>query len=639
MIRPNRTTLLRVPSWPSFSLAFFASLAAFAALAVAPGCSVSVNGSGGATGDAPGATPGADAATPQVACTARALTEPVEEFFTDISATSGIQKGNFVPTPPTPIPINDHSRLAFADLDGDGRDDIVAHSLYPNAQKGIPFEHLVYLNNGDKTFRDFSDESGLRGVQAAFFVFGDVDNDGDQDCFAGLDIELTGQSSALYLNDGKGHFTKKASSGIETAELAANGVFGDFNGDAKLDLYVGNGGSSSGVPDQLYFGKGDGTFTEVSSKLKNRPSQPTNGVVACDYDNDGDLDIFVSHYGVSIGLGWRTLWENDGTGVFTDVAQKRGFHALATGNSWLTATGKGKTAQPGDSAAYVGSNGFGIDCQDVDGDGQMDIWLATISHPVDSDESRKWSDPSMLLLNKGEAGGFSFANATLERRIPFNEGDIDAAAVDFDNDGRVDLSVTRDKKYEGSYTQADQKAWFGLMRQKEDGTFASMGMVSGINDRTGTTDKVKAGQNLGWADIDGDGDLDLLVGGRDNGGGGRANFLFENTIGQKNGWVGVRLRGDGTSINRDAIGARVTLLVGADGAKKYVREVKSSRGTYSSADSRALLFGLGAGGCEAGVAQVAIEVRWPNGETKRIPAGSFPLNQYVTIDYTGGLLP
>jgi hypothetical protein len=173
------------------------------------------------------------------------------------------------------------------------------------------------------------------------------------------------------------------------------------------------------------------------------------------------------------------------------------------------------------------------------------------------------------------------------------------------------------------------------MHQNADGTFESMGMASGINDRAGTSDRVKAGQNLGWADIDGDGDLDLLVGGRDNGDGGRANFLFENTIGQKNGWVGVRLHGDGTTVNRDAIGARVTLTVGD---KTYVREVKSSRGTYSSADSRALLFGLGPAGCEAGVAQVALEVRWPNGETKRFEAGSFRLNQYVSIDQAGGLV-
>jgi enediyne biosynthesis protein E4 len=603
-------------------------------LALGPGCSSSSGGPGkDGTGEG---TPSEDGGTttPPQPCTAKELAAPGEDFFVDISEASGIQKGNFVASPAVPIPINDHSRLAFADLDGDGRDDIVAHSLYPNAQKGIPFEHLVYLNNGDKTFRDFADESGLRGVQAAFFVFGDVDNDGDQDCFAGLDIELTGQTSALYLNDGKGHFTKKAGSGVETATLAAAGIFGDFNNDAKLDLYVGNGGSAAATEDQLYFGNGDGTFTDVSTKLKNVPSQPTNGLVACDYDNDGDLDVFVSHYGVSVGLGWRTLWENDGAGNFTDVAQKRGFNALATGNSWLTSTGKGKTPQPGDASAYVGSNGFGIDCTDIDGDGQMDIWLATISHPVDADESRKWSDPSMLLLNKGEAGGFAFADATLERGVPFNEGDIDAAAVDFDNDGLVDLSVTRDKKYEGSYTTPDQKAWFGLMHQNEGGSFTSLGLVSGINDRTGTTDRVKAGQNLGWADIDGDGDLDLLVGGRDNGGKGRANFLFENTVGQKNGWIGVRLRGDGATVNRDALGARVTVTAGTgDAARKYVREIKSSRGTYSSADSRSLIFGLGAQGCEGGLSQVSIEVRWPNGETKRLDGGAVTLNAYQTIEY------
>jgi hypothetical protein len=617
-VRPSLPA--RYPFAPAILVMIFAALAA---------CSSQTHDSSDAAAAVSPTSP------PVVPCTAHPLAEPTEDFFVDISASSGIQQGNFVANPAKPIPINDHSRLAFADIDGDGRDDIVAHSLFPNPQKGIPFEHLVFLNNGDKTFRDFSDESGLRAVQAAFFVFGDVDNDGDEDCFAGLDITLTGETSALYLNDGKGHFTKKEGSGLEAAELTANAVFGDFDGDAILDLYAGNGGTTAAASDQLFLGNGDGTFRDASKNLKSAPFQPTNGVVACDYDDDGDLDILVSHYGVSESLGWRALWENDGAGHFTNVAKERGFNALGTGNSWLASTGNGTSTQPGDPSSWVGSNGFGIDCQDIDGDGHMDVWLAAISHPVDSDESRKWSDPSMLFLNKGPDGGFGFDNVARARGIPFNEGDIDAAAVDFDNDGRIDLSVTRDKKYEGNYTKYDQKSWFGLMHQNADGSFTSMGAVSGINDRAGTTDRVKAGQNLAWSDIDGDGDLDLLVGGRDNGGAGRANFLFENRIGQDNGWVGVRLRGDGINVNRDAIGARVTVIAGD---KRWVREVKSSRGTYSSADSRALLFGLGDQACEGGASKVALEVRWPNGETKRLEAGTFALDRYLVIDYAAGLV-
>ena len=530
-------------------------------------------------------------------------------FLVDISQASGITRGNFVPNPATPIPINDHSRLAFTDLDGDGLDDIVMHSLFPNANAGIPFEHLVFHNNGDKTFRDVSDESGLRGAQAAFFVFADVDNDGDQDCFAGLDIPLAGETSALYLNDGRGHFTRKQGSGLETASLTANAVFGDFDGDGKLDMYAGNGSSLSAQRDQLFMGKGDGTFVEASANLNDRPSQPTNGVVACDYDGDGDLDLFVSHYGVSVGLGWRVLWENDGNGHFTNVAKAHGFNALGTGNSYLATTGHGRNEQPDPADKWVGANGFGIDCADVDGDGAMDVWQAAISHPVDSDYSRKWSDPSQLFLNKGER----FEAATLDRGIPFNEGDIDAAIVDFDNDGRLDLSVTRDKKYEGNYSAEAQKAWVGLFRQGADGRFSGVGGL------------MKAGQNHAWSDIDGDGDLDLLVGGRDNGDGGRANFLFENTVGSQNGWLGIRLHGDGVKVNRDAIGARVTVTVNG---RKLVREVKSSRGTYSSADSRALLFGLGGARTSA---CATIDIRWPNGEIRRMTAAE--TNTYLTINY------
>src|SRR5262245_51347456 len=98
-----------------------------ALLLVAVGAAACASHQGGTpTGSADGTQPVAD---PPIACVPHPLVVPERDFFTDISAASGIQKNNFVPSPATPIPINDHSRLAFADIDGDGVDDIVMHNL------------------------------------------------------------------------------------------------------------------------------------------------------------------------------------------------------------------------------------------------------------------------------------------------------------------------------------------------------------------------------------------------------------------------------------------------------------------------------------------------------------------------------
>jgi len=565
---------------------------------------------------------------PGQVCEPQTIVAPGKGFFADISDASGIRVENFVPDPPVPIPINDHSRLGFVDLDGDGFDDIVTHSLFPNPKAGVPFEHLVYRNNGDGTFTHFSDESGLRDVQAGFFSFGDVDNDGDQDCFAGLDIELPGEHNRLLLNDGAGHFTEKADAGVDVVNLAANAVMADFNGDGNLDIFVGNGQTSYVVADQLFFGFGDGSFQDVTAGfMKGGPAQPSNGSVACDYDDDGDLDIFVSTYSVSTSKGRNHLWENDGAGNMTEVGVARGFASLATGNYWLATTGNGTTPEPDVlPAAWVGSNGFGIQCEDATGDGLPDIFLTTISHPVDGDYSRKWSDPTQLLINGGPAAGYAFTNEFLERGLPFNEGDVDGAMVDFDNDGRMDLSVSRDKKYEPAYNTIDQQSWFGLLHQQPDGSFVSVGPDSGINDPNGMYLQMKAAQNHAWSDIDHDGDLDLLVGGRDTGGG-RPNFLFENTLGSNNAWLAIHLVGDGVKINRDAIGARVSLVF-ADW--KVTREVKAGRGSYNSLDSRTLHFGLGDLGCD-----YTLEIRWPDGTAQSLTPAEVGVNRYLTLEYPG----
>jgi enediyne biosynthesis protein E4 len=590
-------------------------------------CSASVVSTDGTPDAGDGGVP----VPPGTECTAKPFVAAQKDFFKDISEKSGIQKGNFVPTPATPIPINDHSRLAMVDIDGDGFDDIVMHSLFPNPQKGIPFEHLVFRNKHDGTFEDISESSGLKGVQAGFLVFADVDNDGDEDCFGGLDIDLAGQTSVLLLNDGKGTFTPKEKSGVEGVKYASNAVFADFDRDGKVDLFLGNGQTSLSAKNNLLLGNGDGTFTDVTGeRLPGVPAQPTNGLVACDYDDDGDLDVFVSTYGVSVRNGWNQLWENDGTGSFSNVAQERGFAALATGTYWNDRTGKGRDPQPVATDKIVGSNGFGIDCADITGDGVPDVWLATISHGDGADESRLWSDPTQLLVNGGKGKSFAFENQFLDRGLPYNEGDIDAAIVDFDNDGRLDLSLTRTDKYEAAYTDPEQKGFFGLFRQGEDGRFASLGLVSGVNDTAPGGKRGKAGQNLAWADIDHDGDADLLFGARDQGGG-RANMLFENTVGQENAWLAVQVRGDGKKVHTDAFGTKVTIR---GGDRTMVREKKSSRGTYDSIDGSSLLFGLGATPvCTNGKNTATVEIRWPDGTTETFGADTFALRSYVRATY------
>jgi len=624
----------------------------------------------------------ADTAEPDTAppaCTARATVGLTAPFFTDVSVASGIRVGNYEEHPTDPIPINDHSRIAWADLDGDGWDDIVGHSLYPNPQAGIPFTHVVLRNNGDGTFSDVAEASGLRDVQAAVFVFGDVDNDGDQDLFAALDVPLSGESSAIYLNDGAGVFTRVAGSGFASGAVlpyAANAMFFDYDGDAVLDLYVGYGHTSYAVPDSLFRGNGDGTFSDVTTLLRARPSQPTNGTVTCDVDDDGALELIVGTYGVSAELGANQLWDYV-DGGFTDIAVDAGFASQATGNRWIAATEYGSAREPGKRAGeYIGSNTFGVDCGDLDNDGDMDIAMGTISHPG-GDYTRTWSDPTQLLLNQGtgDDGQPSFVDRAEALGIPFNEGDLDLALADFDNDGLLDLAIGRENKYESSYSEDDQKGWLGLMHQLADHSFESLGTTSGLNavdaeyvaslteceegvdtcpegeaclssrcrtpcDSAADCESpqeichtngfcrllvtAKRAQNVAWADYDHDGDLDLLVGGRDLGGG-RPNFLFRNDIGHDNRWLGLRLVGDGVNVNRDAIGARVTVHAGDE---RLVREIRSSRGLSSSADTRAAYIGLGDRACG-----YTVEVRWPDGTTVTLPASAVVEEQLLTVTY------
>lgn len=592
---------------------------------------------------------------PAQACDPRPITEPGEGFFTDISVEAGIK-----PAEPEAGQIA-HPRMAFADLDGDGFDDIVAHNMFPRVQQGHErFEHLVYLNNQDGTFRDWSDESGLRDVQAAFFAFGDVDGDGDTDVFAGLDIPNhpeAGQTHKLLLNDGTGVFAVKEDAGIEKSlgslpdgsplYAAGNAVFADFDGDADLDLFIGNGNTGSAgylTANQFFLGNGDGTFEDASARLGGNRNTLANGSMACDFDNDADLDIFVAVYGVSNGGAQNFLFVNDGQANFEDRAVERGVASLPGGNYWREDLDHGRMPEPDKGPGeYIGGNGFGVDCPDINGDGRLDILMADISHPTEFppgyngwsqdvidrlNHSRRWSDPSQLLVNAGPDADWRFANEWLDRELPYNEGDIDAASADFDNDGRLDIVMSRDKKYEGNYSTYEQQGWLGLYRQIEGGGFASLGAASGINypeDPAGKQ-RMRGSGTIHWSDIDHDGDLDLLLGGGPDA---TSGHLFRNDIGSENDWLAVRLEGDGREVNRDGIGTRVTIR---SGNKVMTREVKASRGTYNSTDTRVLHFGLGDLPCD-----YELRVRWPNGKEYVYGGRTVHRNWFVTFRPDGAL--
>jgi hypothetical protein len=111
------------------------------------------------------------------------------------------------------------------------------------------------------------------------------------------------------------------------------------------------------------------------------------------------------------------------------------------------------------------------------------------------------------------------------------------------------VRLTRPKY--GPLQRPGPEIWFGL--RQPDGSFRAWAWTASTTQRSSST--AKGAQNHAWSDIDHDGDLDLLVGGRD-GGGGRPNFLFRNDLGHQNRALAIRVKGDGVKVNRDGIGTR-----------------------------------------------------------------------------------
>lgn len=536
--------------------------------------------------------------------------------------------------------------LTSVDLNGDGYLDLLGHvPVGPKRGSTTGEKYYSLLINeakpgGGRHFVDRTVESGygtprdgaageLRVAGGA--VFGDVDNDGDVDV-----LSLTGNGTAsdpptpaeldrteLLLNDGKGKLSLAKDAGVRTEEPKPvwSATLTDFDLDGSLDAFFANWLTATGYTSeqQLLKGDGKGTFSDISGEAGLTDASAMRGacgVTACDVDDDGMPEILVSAYGRMPNM----LLKSTGGNTYADLGVSSGFAYdqnvdYHDDQSFLcfcaqnTSEPECAGAEPpkvqcagvpkwspgySDQPERLGGNTFTTVCSDISGDGKLDLYNAEIQHWW----AGQAADPSALLVNNGD---LTFARPSRDQTgmhwehvgVAWDEGGIDAAAGDLNNDGREEVVIGR-SDYNDQYAM--------IFRQLDDGRFEESAKSAGIDHPCAASPIL--------ADFDRDGDLDVVLASSrmrewcakawDR----NEIRFYENDASQYGGWLAVRLVGDGVTANRSAIGARV--VIEASG-KKLTKVVQGAYGHGGSQQDGVLFFGLGS--CTA---VDSIEVRWPD---------------------------
>jgi hypothetical protein len=478
--------------------------------------------------------------------------------------------------------------LVVEDFDGDGRPDLVVvdGSTLERAEEGEPgFPPRLFLGRAGGGFEPAGESWAMAGGRWGMGgCAGDVNGDGWPDL-----LVTEWGPDRLFVNEGGAGFVEATGgSGLVGDRWGTSAAFGDFDGDGHLDLVVvnyldfdlsrsprrdsgctwkghevlcGPEGSEAGA-DRLYRGRGDGTFEEVSAAwgLVPRRAAFGLGVVTLDYDLDGDLDLYVSNDSTP-----NHLWENDGEGAFAEVGFRRGVGHDANGKEQA---------------------GMGIACGDVNGDLRPDLVVTNFSGEHNAFYR---SSAGLGFRERSHAAGLGGPSQAL---LGWGTG-----LFDFDHDGEVDLFVLNGHVYpeadrpgtDTAYAQPD------LLFRGTAGSFVPEPLWAGepAVSRAGVA-----------ADLDGDGDLDLVSIELD----GRVRVL-RNRLSGGGHWLRVHLRGAGA--NTFAVGARVTA---ACGDRRFTSEVRTGAGFQVGGPAEVH---LGLGTAER---IDRLEVRWPSGRVQLVDA-------------------
>ncbi len=414
-----------------------------------------------------------------------------------------------------PVPAG---RIAWADIDGDGWDDLMAGGR-------------LYRNDGGEGFSDVTALLGLDSLPGSEWVAGDLDSDGD------ADLACSGSAPRVFVNDSGIFRDPGCAIGVIPYPYPVEGVgLLDWNADGFLDVYFAcyekPGTLGEGSPDRFLLGGPDG-FSEATDETGMIPFGDADlcgrGVSPCDYDRDGDMDVFVSDYRLQENL----LWENT-EGLASPAALEAGVAGHDKDGWW------GHT--------------IGSAWADFDNDGDWDLFSANLAHPRYID----LSDRSELLVNDGGA----FGDERAARGIAYEETHSVPAWGDWNDDGLLDLYIT--SVYEGRRSF--------LYVQEQDGSFRDVTLLSGT--------RVMNGWGAASADFDRDGRLDLAVGS------GSGMRLFRNVT-RGGHWLLVRVDPP-AGVNASGIGCTVEIT--QEGVAR-IRQVSGGSGTTCQ-DGALLHFGL-----------------------------------------------
>jgi hypothetical protein len=484
------------------------------------------------------------------------------------------------------------SGCAFFDFDSDGDQDIllVNGTGWPNApvgpeRKASRTTSALYRNRGNGTFDDVTKGSGFdRPIYGMGAAIGDYDADGDPDVY------LTALGPNLLLrNDGGGKFTDvTAAAGVGDAGFGSSAVWLDYDKDADLDLFLLNyvqwspekdiycsldgkkksyctPESYEGASPVLYRNEGQGKFSDVTrdSGLEN-PRGKGLGVAVLDFDEDGNLDLAVAN-----DTQPNNLYRNSGKGSFADMGVLAGIAFSESG---------------------VARGAMGIDAGDYDGTGRESLVIGNFSN-------------EMIALYHNEGRGFFIDAAPVSEvgRASLLTLAFAAFFFDYDLDGLLDIFVANGH-VENDIQAVQQRVTYAqpphLFRNLGGGRFGEV--VKEVGPELG---RPVVARGAAHGDIDGDGDLDLLM--TTNGG---PAYLYRNDLTAPASWIGFRLQG--TASNRDGLGARIRLTAGG---KTQTLSVKSASG-YLSQSQLPVVFGLG-----KTPAIEKVEILWPSGKRQTVP--------------------